>query len=100
MSLPIQLSPGAQEDLQDASDWYSLQSDELRIAFIEAVNSTLLTIQREPRGFQVVFGSSIRRAIVTKFPFAIIYIPEETRIYVYSVFHTSQNPLTWQIRIN
>jgi plasmid stabilization system protein ParE len=44
-------------------------------------------------------ANDARRAIVKQFPYVIFYRIEAKAIYVYSVFHTSQNPQKWMDRL-
>ncbi len=100
MKLPIELGPGAQEDFDDAVWWYEAQRSGLGIRLTEQVNRTLMRVKDSPRSFPVIEGSAIRQAVVEKFPFTIIFVIETERIYVYSIFHTSRNPVIWRGRID
>jgi len=100
MSLRLEFGPGAKQDFDEASDWYQWQDPPLKTAFIGAVGSALERVRTKPESFPIVFGGFVRRAIVSKFPFVIIFTEQEDRIYVYSVFHTSRNPVIWKGRID
>jgi plasmid stabilization system protein ParE len=65
--------------------------------FLERVEECLRAIARNPEAFQLI-ASGTRRAIVKQFPFVIFYRIEAKAVYVYSVFHTSQNPQKWMDR--
>ena len=39
------------------------------------------------------------RALVRRFPYAIFYEVEAHRIVVYAVFHCSQDPDKWKVRL-
>jgi plasmid stabilization system protein ParE len=43
-----------------------------------------------------VIHENYRRALVRRFPFAVIYEYAEEVITVYSVFHTSRDPDKWR----
>ena len=45
-----------------------------------------------------VFGD-VRRAVVHKMPYIVLYVPEPNRVVVISVFHTSRDPSIWQGRV-
>lgn len=100
MMLAIELGPAAREEFDEASDWYGEQESDLRSEFIESINETLMQIRRLPLSFPVVYGLDIRRALVSKFPYAVFFKQEERRILIYAIFHTSRNPLIWSGRIN
>lgn len=97
--LKLELSPAAEIDFDDAVAWYYAHDEEVTFNFIEAVNSTLEFIQDSPSSFPIIYGSFVRKALVKKFPFVILLTEEEDRIYVYSVFHTSRNPIVWRGRV-
>lgn len=42
---------------------------------------------------------SYRRALVRRFPYAIIYEAEASAITIYGVFHTSRDSDTWRLRL-
>ena len=100
MKLELVLNPGARLDFDEAKDWYDEQDENVKIQFIEAVNSTFVRILRSPLSFPVVHGSNVRQAKVQKFPYTIFFTIQTERILVYSVFHTSRNPITWRGRID
>ncbi len=62
------------------------------------VEECLRAIGRSPKAFQVITRDA-RRAIVKQFPYVIFYRVEDRAIYVYAVFHTSQNPQQWMDRL-
>src|SRR2546421_146378 len=100
MTLELEFSPAARIEFDDGADWYLRQEPSLRAQFIAAVDAALAAILQSPNSFPVVFGSNIRRARVNKFPYVIHYIVQPDRILIYSVFHTSRNPIIWQGRID
>ena len=100
MKLVIELGPGAHEDFDDAIFWYEEQERGLGRKLIHAINEALSRIQLSPFSFPVIHGMNVRRAVVGKFPFLIIFVPESERIFVYAVFHTCRNPIIWRGRID
>jgi plasmid stabilization system protein ParE len=100
MNFKLAFSPGAKQDFDEASDWYQWRDPKLKTDFISSVNESLLLVQSMPESFPVVFGTSVRRALVNKFPFAILFSVLPGEVYIYSVFHTSRNPIIWQGRID
>jgi plasmid stabilization system protein ParE len=92
------LLPAAKRDVKNGFDWYEEQKPGLGDILLGRVEECLSAIQRSPRAFQPV-GKDARRAIVKQFPYAIFYRIEEEIIYIYSVFHTSQDPQKWMERL-
>ena len=95
--LPL-LLPAAKLDVKNGYEWYEEQKSGLGDVFLERVEECLRAIGRSPKAFQPV-AFDARRAIVKQFPYVIFYRVEAKGIYVYSVFHTSQNPQKWMERL-
>jgi len=95
--LPV-LLPAAKRDVKKAYLWYEQQKPGLGEVFLERVEECLRVIGRNPKAFQPIVKDA-RRAIVKQFPYVIFYRTEPKGIYVYSVFHTSQNPQRWMDRL-
>ncbi len=100
MNLPPQLIPEAKSYVADAYLWYEDQSLGLGLDFLRCVELTLLSIQRTPLIYPIVY-STYRRALVRRFPFAIFFEIDDAQnqSIVYSVFHCSQNPDKWRGRV-
>ena len=95
--LPV-LLPAAKRDVKKAYQWYEEQKPGLGEVFLERVEECLRAIARSPKAFQPV-AKDAHRAIVKQFPYVIFYRIEAKAIYVYSVFHTSQNLQQWMDRL-
>ena len=94
MNLPIVARQRVKYALSAARDWYDEQRPGLGEEFLTAVRSTLTTIQHYPKIFSPSYGE-VRRAIVSRFPYAVFYIVEPKRIVVLAVLHTSRDPKLW-----
>lgn len=93
------LLPLAKRDVRLAYEWYEEQKPGLGGTFLGRVEECLGNIQRSPKAFQPI-GDNARRAVVKQFPYVVFYRIEGTVIYVYSVFHTSQDPKKWMERFD
>ena len=85
----------AYEEIQEAYDWYEEQRQGLGEEFLVAVEGCLKRIAKKPESFQRKY-KDFRSALVTRFPFAIFFEISNNHIIVYSVFHTSREPLSWK----
>jgi len=94
MTLPVVFRRRFQQDLGAGFDWYEEQCLGLGEQFLSVVQSTLKTIELYPELFISVHGD-VRRAIVSRFPFAIFYLVEPRRIVVLRVLHTARDPKLW-----
>lgn len=94
MILPVVFRRRSQQDLGAGFDWYEEQRLGLGDEFLSAVQSTLGNIEQFPEMF-VSVHRNVRRAIVSRFPFAVFYLIESRRIVVLRVLHTARDPRLW-----
>ena len=62
--------------------------------FLAAVDDSFDTIEESPEIYAYVRGN-VRRAIVTRFPYAVFYQVESKRVVVLAVLHTARDPRLW-----
>ncbi len=98
MKLSLRISPAAQDEAEQAGEYYSAESPGLDLKLAEALNNSFARIVETPLAFPIVFGSEVRRAYVKRFPFSIFFAVREDHIWVYSIFHHSRNPIIWRRR--
>jgi plasmid stabilization system protein ParE len=98
MSLPIRLLAEAREELDAGIDWYEEQREGLGDLFLTRVDEALSRIGTFPEMHGRVFGE-VRKAVVQRFPYIVLYRIEPSEVVVISVFHTSQDPSIWQRRV-
>ena len=94
MTLPVVYRRGVGRDLASARSWYEEQRGGLGDEFLAAVGATIDAIERFPEIFARVHGD-VRRATVGRFPFAVFYSVESTRVVVLAVLHIARNPELW-----
>ena len=97
--LDLILLADAKDDLDEAYNWYEFNEIGLDDRFLNCIQDGLSLIRQHPEIFPAC-ASNFRRALISKFPFEIIYKNEGNRIVIYSVFNCSQNPQKWKSRIS
>jgi plasmid stabilization system protein ParE len=97
MKKPIVFRLEAQVEFDEAFDWYSQQLPGLGLDFLECVTDVLDLIGSMPESYQIVF-EDVRRAVVRKFPYSVLYRIEADQIVVLAVFHSKRDPKSWQSR--
>ncbi len=95
MSKRIRLRPEVEAELEAAINWYESCAPGLGSDFMRAVEASLASIERNPENYQVVFDSA-RRALLRRFPYALIYSIEPGAIVILACLHTRQSPERWQ----
>ncbi len=81
----------AAAEISDAFDYYEEQQFGLGEYFLGTLYSRFETLLTNPLTNPKIHDE-YRQAVVSKFPFVIIYEIENDAVVVYSVFHTSRHP--------
>jgi plasmid stabilization system protein ParE len=97
MTHKLILRPEAENELQDGFGWYELQVPGLGSQFLIAVDATINSIRRHPLQYPIVH-KNIRRALIRRFPFQVLYVYDNDAIVVIAIFHGKRNPKSWQQR--
>ena len=94
MTLPVVFRRRFRSDLAAGYDWYEAQRPGLGEEFLSAVQSTVRNIESYSEIFAAVHGD-VRRVVIPRFPFAIFYLVEPTRVVVLRLLHTARDPNLW-----
>lgn len=99
MAANLIVVPEAQDDLAAIYDWYEAQRIGLGEDFLDCVDACFEKIRRTPELYGIAF-ETYRRALVRRFPYAVIYEADESAISIHGVFHTSRDSDTWRKRLS
>jgi plasmid stabilization system protein ParE len=94
VALPVGYRPKVGRDLAGGFGYYEGQAQGLGEQFLSAINAAFDAIERYPETFSRVHGE-VRRALVTRFPYAVFYRVESKRVIVLTVLHTARDPKLW-----
>lgn len=94
MALPLVFRRRVGQDLAGAYGWYEERRAGLGEEFLIAVDASFDAIERFPEMFVHVHGA-VRRAIVSRFPYAVFYRIEPQQVVVLAVLHTARDPRLW-----
>lgn len=89
--------PLAEADLDEAFAWYESRSVGLGVDFMRAVDACFAAIEAAPLAYPVVYRGA-RRALLRRFPYAILSIVDGEHLYVLACTHTSLHPRRWRQR--
>jgi plasmid stabilization system protein ParE len=98
MTVPIVFLDEARAEFDAAADWYDSQRPGLGTRFIRQVEEVPSSIAATPRMHQVIY-QDIRRAVVKKFPYTVLYRVGSDHILVVAVFHGKRDPAVWRGRV-
>jgi len=93
----IIIRPEAENEIEDAYDWYENRVPGLGADLLLAIDAILHGISRNPNQYPIIYRN-IHRALTRRFPYEILYIVEKTQIVVLAVFHARRNPKSWKTR--
>jgi toxin ParE1/3/4 len=97
MSRELLVRAGAEEDIANAYRWYEERCPGLGRQFLLALEATFSRVRDWPEMFPVVHREA-RRAPVSQFPYRVIYRISDDRLVVIAVYHSHQDPRSWQTR--
>lgn len=91
MGFRLRLEPRAQEEIDQAVDWYESQKSGLGNQFLDYLEGYFKIVKTGNVLFQIKKPPAFRELPLKKFLFVIIYEIDRDTIVVYSLFNTHQN---------
>lgn len=99
----VRLASEALDEANDAADWYEARRSGLGLAFVAELNACIDLIADHSQVFPRLAGTDphldIRRGLLSRFPYAVVFLELPDRIQVLAVAHTSRRPGYWLNRI-
>jgi toxin ParE1/3/4 len=103
MTRPLRFDDEATEELEMAAAWYEARRRNLGIDFTTAVREALQRIAATPRTWPLVRDVperlNVRRFLLRRFPYSIVFIELREEIRVLAIAHTSREPGFWRHRL-
>jgi toxin ParE1/3/4 len=93
----VTFHPDAARELQGAYDWYIRRTDSGARALALEVDIAIERMAAAPNRWPILAGN-IRRYLLKRFPFAVIYRIEHEEIQVIAVAHSRRRPGYWMAR--
>lgn len=99
----VRLSPEAVDEIVEAAVWYKARQPGLEIEFLAEIDRVLPLIGNSPASFprllDVPEDLVIRRALLPRFPYAVIFMDLRAEIRVLAVAHAKRRPGYWLDRV-
>jgi len=86
--------PEASEELAASAGYYESQQRGLGVALVTEVEKSFNRILQHPKAAQVVAGV-IRRRLVHRFPFSVLYRVRENDVVIVAIAHRHRRPGYW-----
>ena len=88
----------ADEEMNGQARFYEGRSEGLGLDFLDEVEHTVESILAFPNGSRGV-SKNLRRRIMRRFPFGLLYAIEAEQIVIVAVVHLKRRPGYWKDRI-
>lgn len=100
---PVELSAEAVDDSWEAAQWYEDRQTGLGLDLLDEVEALLPLLGERPRSFPRVRDTDhslgIRRALLPRFPYGLVFIELPEQVRVLAVAHLKRHPDFWLHRI-
>lgn len=101
---PVALADEALEEASEAAEWYEGERLGLAAEFLGELDRILSILPVRPRAFPRLLDPDpklgIRRALLPRFPYAVIFQELDEEIRVLAVCHTKRRPGYWLDRVD
>lgn len=98
MAADLIITPRASDDLDEAFQWYEARRTGLGEEFLNSFDACIRVVLQNPELYAFV-RKTYRRALMRRFPYAILFEFARPSVVVYAVFHTSRRPDRWHRRL-
>ncbi len=90
--------PDVQKEIVESFMWYETQAYGLGQDLIVELEQSYQAILELPEIWPI-FKKGVRRYLLARFPFAVLYRQVDDTIYVLAVMHQSRKPNYWMDRV-
>jgi len=87
----------AEAEMIEAARYYEERSSGLGLSFLDAVEAAVSEILEYPKACPLL-GDHVRRKLLSRFPYGVIFAVEEDRIRVVAIAHLKRRPEYWRYR--
>ena len=94
----VRVTSPAQADITDVFEWYVQRNQRAAVRFLGAVDAGMTAISEHPEAYRKV-RADVRRVLLRRFPYHLLFRVLATEIEVIGCFHVQRDPRIWQHRI-
>jgi toxin ParE1/3/4 len=96
---PLRFAPEVHDELAEAADWYDSRRPGLGSELLDEIAAILPAVSERPRSFPRLLPFDdrleIRRALLVRFPYAVVFLVRDHEIRVLAVAHVKRRPDYW-----
>ena len=93
MAFNLLIKPEAEDEINEAVDWYESKKIGLGLEFLIHLQDYFDILKTEIPIFQIKRKPSYRELPLIRFPYVIIYEVIDNNVIIYSIFNTKQDPI-------
>lgn len=89
-------------ELEEAAAWYEQQRPGLAAAFLRDAEAVFTHVRERPRLFSQLaleFELKVRRALLKRFPYAVVFIELSEEVRIVAIAHTKRREDYWLGRL-
>jgi hypothetical protein len=90
--------PEAEKEFLAAIEYYERHAENLGFDFATEVYAAMGRAAEYPRAWPILEGE-VRRCLITRFPYGVLYSQEPDGIFILAVMHLHRNPDYWKHRL-
>ncbi len=94
---PVRYLGPAENELYETAEYYESIQDGLGFSFLDHVQSALNSIVENPSPWAEI-SPNIRRRLVNRFPYGVLYREEAKEIVILAIMHLRKKPNCWKER--
>ena len=95
--MQIVFLPAAEQEMIEAALYYQSQASKLGESFLYEVKRAIKSIVESPNMWPVLEGT-LRRRLLKRFPFGVLYKIEPEAIIIIAIAHLKRKPGYWKDR--
>lgn len=84
----------AEQEMLEAAQYYASQEPGLGQDFMDAIESAAANLAEDPRRWPVL-RAGVRRRLVHRFPYGLLYRDDPKEVVVLAVMHLHRHPNYW-----
>lgn len=96
--MKIRFLSAAESELFEAAAYYELQAQYLGENFLEIIEAAIAEIGETPKTWPEI-EHGIRRRLIRRFPYSILYTFIDSEIVIVAIMHQKQKPKYWIERL-
>jgi len=100
---PVRFAPEVWGELAEAALWYEAKKEGLGADLLAEIDATLPLLGERPRSFPRLQGVNpaleIRRALLARFPYAMVFLVRPDEVRVLAVAHARRRSGYWLSRV-